>query len=152
MWLRARLTGMTVRPRSHLATTHVCMRRWALPLSSWFYRGRHRRFLCNNPLGTLLRCQKTKREDLYKDSRSYSRWRKIDSSRRNAGTNKTSIGTQVWRTKGYLRSHGFSSAEIQPIQREVPNSTSWPCRTFDFEACLRVSAFQFTRGSALYRE
>jgi hypothetical protein len=23
---------------------------------------------------------------------------------------------------------------------------------FDFEACLRVSAFQFTRGSALYRE
>jgi hypothetical protein len=23
---------------------------------------------------------------------------------------------------------------------------------FEFEACLRVSAFQFTRGSALYRE
>jgi hypothetical protein len=23
---------------------------------------------------------------------------------------------------------------------------------FDFEACLRVRAFQFTRGSALYRE
>jgi hypothetical protein len=23
---------------------------------------------------------------------------------------------------------------------------------FDFEACLRVSAFQFTRGSAIYRE
>jgi hypothetical protein len=23
---------------------------------------------------------------------------------------------------------------------------------FDFEACLRVSAFRFTRGSALYRE
>jgi hypothetical protein len=33
-------------------------------------------------------------------------------------------------------------------QTEKENSVE----RFDFEACLRVSAFQFTRGSALYRE
>jgi hypothetical protein len=52
---------------------------------SWFYRGRHRRCLWNNSLGTLLRFQKTKREDLYKDFKELvplAKYRLLEAQRR----------------------------------------------------------------------
>jgi hypothetical protein len=40
----------------------------------------------------------------------------------------------------------------RPILSKYMVSDLLSVELFDFEACLRVREFQFTRGSALYRE
>jgi Integrase core domain len=124
-WLTVRLTGMTTRPRSRLATILVSTRLWAMPRLSWYYRGLRHRCLWKVPLGTLLSCQKMRKENLSRDSKSWCLWRKTESLSLNEDTRKPSIYTHAWRIKRSLRSRGCSYGENWPTLMGVRNSMSW---------------------------
>jgi hypothetical protein len=65
-----------------------------------------------------------------------------------------------WRTVSEQLTSSFNHAENNvvngwrptPERNEADAYNAESVELFDFEACLRVRAFQFTPGSALYRE